>query len=461
MTCGCGPGHASMNIIINYIFQISSGWPAGTKCKLSWDIVLGYSIYIYCYNNSSWKEMAQEAFLGKIMELHNSLTAEQRERVIEITKEDGINEDLHLLLLGRPGVGKSTFAGELTGGKIKGSSGPSGGTKSSNEPGQWRHIKTEKMEEEISTKTDGSDTKKACFVYDTVGLGDVTVDLDEMKREAKEVCEQSGHCNVFLCIGWEDRINDINTQIAFDVCDSLGMWQNVTVVITKCDSTYQESDPNSEEFIKRIEHDWKESITKKLESMHVEGSEIAKITENITFYPNRIKQGYKESLLTWAGTFIRRLKDIIQYEKRMKNGVSALSNGISFVSKLLRPRIESFSCIHQPQDRSQDSDDQVQEVDGSYVYIDDSCVTSTSTCMPAGNQQSHKKKGSSRKATGEIAEDAIGGGAVAVGLIGTLVIGGTAAFAGGVAIGAATGGVGVVVGALIIGLIAYFYFKED
>uniref|UniRef100_A0A1X7UZP2 G domain-containing protein n=1 Tax=Amphimedon queenslandica TaxID=400682 RepID=A0A1X7UZP2_AMPQE len=289
--------------------------------------------------------MAGEAFLREIEERHNNLTDEQKKTVREIAKEADINEDLHLLLLGRPAVGKSTFAGELTEGKIKGSSGPSGGTKSSDIPGQWKYIKTEKMEKESSTK---SSTKKAYFVHDTVGQGSIQVDLDEMKREAKEVCEQSRHCNVFLCIGWEDRIDDINTQIAFDVCDSLGMWQNVIVVITKCDSTYQESDSTSEESIqiKRIEHDWKDSIAVKLESMNVEGSEIAKITEKIVFYPNnKIKPADQESRLIWAKTLMKRLKDIIQNEKKADNAAPALSNGISIMLNLLSQTIERFNAL--------------------------------------------------------------------------------------------------------------------
>ena len=261
--------------------------------------------------------MDQEALLKEMEAKWKSLTEEDKKKVREIANEDGINEDLHLLLLGRPGVGKSTFAGELTGRILP-----------LPLPGQWKYIKTVKMEEANSTKLDGSDTKKAYFVYDTVGLGDVKVDLDEMKGEAKEVCEQSGHCTVFLCIGWEDRIASNDTHIAFDVCDSLGMWKNVVVVIMKCDSISQESN--------EIGSEWKQSIAKKLESMNVEGSEIAKITENIVLYPRKeIKPVDQGSLPTWAKTLMQRLKDTIQSEKNCNDRIPALSNRISIVFNLL------------------------------------------------------------------------------------------------------------------------------
>uniref|UniRef100_A0A1X7T6H7 AIG1-type G domain-containing protein n=1 Tax=Amphimedon queenslandica TaxID=400682 RepID=A0A1X7T6H7_AMPQE len=370
--------------------------------------------------------MAGEAFLREIEERHNNLTDEQKERAREIANKEDINEDLHLLLLGRSAVGKSTFAGELTGGKIKGSSGPSGGTKSSDIPGQWKYIKMEKMEEETSTKTDGSNTKKAYFVYDTVGFGDVTVDLDEMKCEAKEVCEQGRHCTVFLCIGWKDRINDINTQIAFDVCVSLGMWQNVIIVITQCELTSQESDPNSEEYIriKAIEHDWKESIAKKLESMNVEGSEIAKITEKIVFYPDsRQKPADQESRLTWVNTLITRLKDIIQSEKKADNVVPALSNGISIVLNLLFNTIERLSELGPLSCIQPSGDDQVQDIAGCIQNTDGSCATG----MPAGDEQLLKEKGLSKKTIGATA-----GGTTA-----------TAAAREKAVIGVATGSIGV------------------
>uniref|UniRef100_A0A1X7T7F7 Uncharacterized protein n=1 Tax=Amphimedon queenslandica TaxID=400682 RepID=A0A1X7T7F7_AMPQE len=399
-----------------------------------------------------------------ILEEIQDLTEDQFERALEIAKEEeeGINSDLHFLLLGRPGVGKSTFAGELTGGKIKGSSGPTGGTKSSNKPGQWRHIKTEKMEEANSTKLDGSNTKKVYFVHDTVGLGHATLDLDEMKHEAKEVCEQSGHCSVFLCLGWEDRMDDINTERAFDVCHSLNVWENVVVVITKCDSNSQDSDPNSEESLRIKEQKllWKQSIKDKLESINVEGSEIAKITEKIIFYPNKkIAVGR----FTWLRTLMQRLKDII-----IRSGANlglSLSGGISIVLSFVGQNIAesndlaSLSCI-----QSSDSHQvRVQEVAGPNQNIDDTRVSSKNSQKLKKIIMFFQEKSKAIAATiyggSLVGGGAIGGGAIG-GLIGAFAIGGgAAAITGGVAIGVATGGIGVAA-VIIIALIAYFCLKD-
>ena len=375
--------------------------------------------------------MDQEALLKEMEAKWKSLTEEDMKKVREIATEAGINEDLHLLLLGRPGVGKSTFAGELSGGKFKGSSGPAGGTKSSDEPGKWRHIKMAKMEEENSTKLDGSDTKKAYFVYDTVGLGDVKVDRDEMKGEAKEVCQQSGHCTVFLCIGWEDRIDSNDTHIAFDVCDSLGMWKNVVVLVTKCDLVSPEYN--------KIVGEWKQCIAEKLESMNVEGSEIAKITKNIVFYPkNEIKpvdQG------TWANTLMQRLMDTIQSEKRLGNtAVPALSNGVSLLFNFLshtKNAVGLNSCFQSSGNyKLQICAGPNQNTDGSF----------SQKSPQDGPQQSLEKKGLSGQARGGMVGGFTVAGAIAGGVLGAGI-----GAAGGAAVGAGIGGI-------ILALIAYFYF---
>ena len=434
-------------------------------------------------SNSNWKEMAAEIILEEIgKEWLSSLTEKDSERVGGIANEEGINEDLHLLLLGRPGVGKSTFAGEFTGGIFKGSSGPTGGTKSSDEPGQWRHIKMVKMEEEISTKTDGSNTKKAYFVYDTVGLGDVKVDLDEMKREAKEVCQQRGHCPVFLCIGWGDRIDSNDTHIAFDVCDSLGMWENVVVVITKCDSTSEESIG-----IKRMKHDWKSSIAEKLESMNVEDSVIARITEKIIFYPNKEITPVSPLTCTWVSTLLQRLKDIIIQSGT--NFGSTLSSAIGMIVQTIANynALGPISCI-------QSSDDhQVQNVARPNDNIEfDDLSSQSSQQVQSGNEQllQIQKKPSIKTALKILGGGAAGGGiagGITGGIIGILTGaftfgGGATAITGGAAIGFATGGIGAVaggigavagsigavaggiggiaVGALIVALIAYFCLKD-
>ena len=378
----------------------------------------------------------------EIQQKQANLTEKQCDKVREVANSAEANEDPHFLLLGRPAVGKSTFAGALTEGKFKGSSGPTSGTKSSDLPGLWKHIKTVRIEEASSTKSDGSNTKKAYYVSDTVGLGDVKVDLDEMKREAKEVCKQSGHCTVFLCMAWEDRLDSNDTQIAFDVCNSLGMWENVVVVITKCDLVSPEiaDDPIG---IKKMKNDWKEGIENQLKSMNVEDEVIARIIENIVFscHPKRI------SLVDegWTMTLVKALKNIIQWV-----GGAAVSAGISIGHNLLGEKLLT-SCV-QP-----NVDDAVQDVTQPNQNIEDNPVYSSSP----PEQRGHKEKEGFSQLTKAFIGGAIGGaggavgGAVVGGIVGAAAIGGGAAIGGAAVVGGIlTGGVGLIA----VALIAFFLF---
>lgn len=187
------------------------------------------------------------------------------------------NADPHVLLLGRSEIGKSTLAGALTGGKIKGGAGPGAGTRIGDSPGQWGYIKTEVYEEADFSK--GGRSKKLWYVHDTVGLDNIDLDLEKMRSEVKEVCEQSEQCTIFLCISWKGRLDVHGTYEAFDMCNSLKKWEEVIFVITQCDLASGDADE-----IKRLRDQWKQEIKEKLISMEVE-EEVANdaVTERIIF----------------------------------------------------------------------------------------------------------------------------------------------------------------------------------
>lgn len=389
--------------------------------------------------------MGDEIF-EEIQQTQANLTEKQRDKVREVASSAEANEDPHFLLLGRPAVGKSTFAGALTEGKFKGSSGPTSGTKSSDIPGLWKHIKTVKIEEASSTKSDGSNSKKVYCVSDTVGLGDVKVDLDEMKREAKEACKQSGHCTVFLCIALEDRLDSNDTQIAFDVCNSLDMWENVVVVITKCDLVSPEiADAIG---IEKMKNGWKKGIENQLESMNVDDEVITRIINDIVFscHPKRISIVDQ----SWPITLLKALKGIIQ-----RVGGAAYSAGISIGHNLLGEKLFA-SCI-QPAD----VDYEVQDVTQPNQNIEEEELSPPQPERRGGAtglEQSGLKK-LQEKGCSQITKAVIGGaiggvggavgGAVVGGLVGA-AIGGAAAVGGAAIFGALTGGVGLLIaGALI------------
>ena len=211
---------------------------------------------------------------------------EQWEHVLKLAAEP--NADPHFLLLGRPAVGKSTFGGKITEGEIKGSSGPDSGTKSSEVPvgpSQWKHIKTVKIEGAVSAGGSAAPHEKkaaAYYVHDTVGLGEKNVNLEEMKREARECCEQNKHSTIFLCICWDDRIGSLETQMAFEVCHSLNKWEEVIVVITKCDLIAHSPDRKSRDEIK---NEWEDKIRDQLTEMGVEVKDVNRIVETMVLFP--------------------------------------------------------------------------------------------------------------------------------------------------------------------------------
>ena len=189
------------------------------------------------------------------------------------------NADPHVLLLGRSEVGKSTLAGALTKGKIRGGAGPGAGTRIGNSPGQWRYIKSETYEEAVFSRGDRSEPKKLWYVHDTVGLDNIDLDLEKMRSEVKKVCEQSEQCTIFLCINWRGRLDVHGTYEAFDVCNSLKKLEEVIFVITQCDLASGDADE-----IRRLRDQWKQDVKEKLISMGVE-EEVANdaVTERIVF----------------------------------------------------------------------------------------------------------------------------------------------------------------------------------
>lgn len=250
------------------------------------------------------------------------------------------NADPHVLLLGKSEVGKSTLAGALTGGKIKGGAGPGAGTRISDLPGQWSYIETETYEEAELSKLDDPEPKKLWYVHDSVGLDNIDLDLGKMISEVKEVCEQSEQCAIFLCINWKGRLDVYGTHQAFKVCNSLKKWEEVIFVITQCDLASGDADK-----IRRLRDQWKQGIKEKLISMGVE-EEVANdaVTERIVFsscdqdtskiVPNPVD-------LDWATTLCNAVRNVTnKFSGRHKEICT------SFATSLLFALINDAQCAH-------------------------------------------------------------------------------------------------------------------
>ena len=279
------------------------------------------------------------------------LTLTELENFQAIARSPGaqFNADPHVLLLGKSGVGKSTLAGALTGGKIKGGAGPGAGTRISDLPGQWRYIKTETYEEAELSNLDGSESKKLWYVHDTVGLDNIDLDLEKMRSEVKEVCEQSEQCTIFLCISWEGRLNVHGTHEAFEVCKSLKKWEEVIFVITQCDRA--SGDANE------LRDQWKKEIKEKLISMGVE-EEVANdaVTERTIFSscdPNTSKIVPNPVDLDWPILLVKSVMK--KFSGRRKEIFTSFATSLLIATQCAHSSDSSVVDVNQPNQNIEDS----------------------------------------------------------------------------------------------------------
>lgn len=250
------------------------------------------------------------------------------------------NVDPHVLLLGRSEVGKSTLAGALTGGKIKGGAGSGAGTQIRDLPGQFRYIRTEAYEEAESSKLDDSESKKLWYVHDTVGLDNIDLDLEKMRSEVRKVCEQSEQCAIFLCINWKGRLNVHGTHEAFDVCNSLKKWEEVIFVMTQCDLASGDADE-----IKRVRDKWKKDIKEKLISMEVE-EEVANdaVTKRIIFSscsPDKSKTLPNPVDIDWTTSLCNAVQSVTKKFSGRRKEIC-----MSFATSLLFALRNDAQCAH-------------------------------------------------------------------------------------------------------------------
>ena len=188
----------------------------------------------------------------------SSITTPTSETLIRTIEECGIVDDgkpLHILMIGHPGVGKSSLAGVLINGVSEGVDGPDAGT-------------TENIKSTEVRANNGS----TYIVHDTRGLDgnkeQTQCTIDEMKNiiinEKYIIC---------VCVRWDARFTDCITT--FEVTNQLSpdIWEKAVIVLTRSDclSPDVRNLPNDQQDlkIKELNERWKKNIKAELSRLGV------------------------------------------------------------------------------------------------------------------------------------------------------------------------------------------------
>ena len=131
----------------------------------------------------------------------------------------GYNNPVHLMMLGRPGAGKTTLINTILYGNSRGHPGPNAGTINfDNSPNAIVMINGVEY-----------------IVHDTPGI-DVNADVPSFINDDIHENLLNKRCIVVLCIRWDDRILDADRQV-LQVVNSISndIWNKVIIALTHSD----------------------------------------------------------------------------------------------------------------------------------------------------------------------------------------------------------------------------------
>ena len=178
------------------------------------------------------------------------------ETLTRTIEECGIVDDgkpLHLLMIGPPGVGKSSLAGVLINGVSEGVDGPDAGT-------------TENIKSTEVKANNGS----TYIVHDTRGLDGNEEQTQRTIDEMKNIIINK-KCIIFVCVRWDARFTDC--MMTFQVTNQLSpdIWEKAVIVLTHSDclSPDVRNLPNDQQDkrIEELNECWKKNI--KAELLHL------------------------------------------------------------------------------------------------------------------------------------------------------------------------------------------------
>ena len=223
-----------------------------------------------------------------------------------IMKDLGISEyekPIHLMMIGRPGSGKTSLAGLfITGESDEGQAGPDPGTV---------HLQS----------TLATANKIPFVVHDTRGLEDCDDNEDKHKHLQKSIKEMKEivnckHCIVVVCIPFNDRF--CHHKKILDITNSLSpndtcIWKTTIIAITHYDVEPPEakdllSDAKEKRF-DELKARWEINIKEKLESLHVDEETLKQLK---ICYTGRVEeQNIYPVSADWLQDLMKNLLDLL------------------------------------------------------------------------------------------------------------------------------------------------------
>ena len=243
------------------------------------------------------------------------------QEMAERSAHSSCDKPVHLVMLGRPGAGKTALRNTILYGNSKGHPGPNPGTP------------------EFDNSPDAVNTINGVqyIVRDTPGI-DVSSDTSFIKDEI-DTNLLNQRCIVVLCIKWSDRILDADRKV-LELVNSFSndIWNKVIIALTHSDlSPNGIEERNENEF----NAEWHEAIKENIRQLDVSDDTLKQL--NIC---NTSKLDKDCFFKDWLETLIMKLAEVLSvkvseyivssFEKCISGGVVSAFGGISIGTLLVK-----------------------------------------------------------------------------------------------------------------------------